>query len=83
MGLFNIIPIIFLKYNISQRKAKEISESILGSENDKEKKKNKRKKKSKEKDTCSEDDNDTIPFSDEEKKVINVEKESLLSLIHI
>ena len=53
MGLFNIIPIIFLKYNISQRKAKEISESILGSENDKEKKKNKRKEKSKEKDTCS------------------------------
>ena len=67
------------KHNISQRKAKEISESILGSENDKEKKKNKRKEKSKEKDTCSEDDNDTIIFSDEEKKVINVEKESLNS----
>ena len=67
------------KYNISQRKAKEISESILGSENDKEKKKNKRKEKSKEKDMCSEDDNDTITFSDEEKKLINVEKEYLSS----
>ena len=63
------------KYNISQRKTKEISESILGSENDKEKKKNK----SKEKDMCAEDDNYTITFSDEEKKVINVEKEYLSS----
>ena len=65
------------KYNISQRKAKEISESILGSDKDKEKKK--KKEKSKEKDMCAEDDNYTITFSDEEKKVINVEKEYLSS----
>ena len=65
------------KYNISQRKAKEISDSILGSDKDKEKKK--KKEKSKEKDMCAEDDNYTITFSDEEKKVINVEKEYLSS----
>ena len=65
------------KYNISQRKAKEISESILGSDKDKEKKK--KKEKSKEKDMCAEDDNYTITFSVEEKKVINVEKEYLSS----
>ena len=65
------------KYNISQRKAKEISESILGSDKDKEKKK--KKEKSKEKDMCVEDDNYTITFSDEENKVINVEKEYLSS----
>ena len=65
------------KYNISQRKAKEISESILGSDKDKEKKK--KKEKSKEKDMCAEDDNYTIKFSVEEKKVINVEKEYLSS----
>ena len=65
------------KYNISQRKAKEISESILGSDKDKEKKK--KKEKSKEKDMCAEDDNYTITFSDEENKVINVEKEYLSS----
>ena len=65
------------KYNISQRKAKEISDSILGSDKDKEKKK--KKEKSKEKDMCAEDDNYTITFSVEEKKVINVEKEYLSS----
>ena len=62
------------KYNISQRKAKEISESILGSENDKEKKKNKRKEKSKEKDTCSKDDNDTITLVMRKRKLLMSKK---------